>query len=92
MNGVQRSRWHDRPLRPPDGVARGRPGRAGEACRGGPTFIAERKAGLQRVTRADVVRVARSLLATDDLSVTIAGQPLAELFDAWLFQTALPAI
>jgi zinc protease len=41
----------------------------------GPDFIAERKAGLQRVTRADVVRVARSLLATDDLSVTIAGQP-----------------
>jgi zinc protease len=41
----------------------------------GPDFIAERKAGLQRVTRADVVRVARTLLATDDLSVAIAGQP-----------------
>ncbi len=23
---------------------------------------------------------------------TIAGQPLAELFDAWLFQTALPQV
>jgi len=27
------------------------------------------------VTRADVIRVARSLLATEDLSVAIAGQP-----------------
>ena len=41
----------------------------------GPDFIAERKAGLAKVTRADVTRVARSLLATDDLSVAIAGQP-----------------
>ncbi len=41
----------------------------------GPDFIAQRKAGLEKVTRADVVRVARSLLATDDLSVAIAGQP-----------------
>ena len=28
-----------------------------------------------KVTRADVARVARSLLSTDDLSVAIAGQP-----------------
>ena len=42
----------------------------------GPDFIAQRKAGLERVTRADVVRVARTLLATDDLSVAIAGQPI----------------
>jgi len=41
----------------------------------GPDFIAQRKAGLEKVTRADVARVARSLLATDDLSVAIAGQP-----------------
>ena len=41
----------------------------------GPDFIAQRKAGLERVTRADVIRVARSLLATEDLSVAIAGQP-----------------
>ena len=41
----------------------------------GPDFIAQRKAGLEKVTRADVVRVARSLLAIDDLSVAIAGQP-----------------
>ena len=41
----------------------------------GPDFIARRKAGLEKVTRADVIRVARSLLATEDLSVAIAGQP-----------------
>jgi zinc protease len=41
----------------------------------GPDFVSQRKAGLEKVTRADVVRVARTLLATDDLSVAIAGQP-----------------
>jgi zinc protease len=41
----------------------------------GPDFISQRKAGLEKVTRADVLRVARTLLATDDLSVAIAGQP-----------------
>ena len=42
----------------------------------GPDFIEARKAGLAKVTRADATRVARSLLATDDLSVAVAGQPL----------------
>ena len=42
----------------------------------GPDFIGQRKAGLEKVTRADVVRVARTLLATDDLSVAVAGQPV----------------
>jgi zinc protease len=42
----------------------------------GPDFIEARKAGLAKVTRADVVRVARTLLATDDLSITVAGQPV----------------
>ena len=42
----------------------------------GPDFVNERKAQLAKVTRADVARVARSLLSTDDLSVTIAGQPV----------------
>jgi len=41
----------------------------------GRDFVAERKAQIAKVTRADVVRVARSLLATDDLSVAVAGQP-----------------
>jgi zinc protease len=40
-----------------------------------PDFVNERKAQLAKVTRADVARVARSLLSTDDLSVAIAGQP-----------------
>ena len=42
----------------------------------GRNFIAERKAGLEKVTRADVARVAKTLLATDDLSIAIAGQPV----------------
>jgi zinc protease len=42
----------------------------------GPDFIDERKAGLQKVTRADVARVAKTLLVTDDLSVAVAGQPV----------------
>jgi len=42
----------------------------------GPDFVNERKAQLAKVTRADVARVARSLLSTDDLSVAIAGQPV----------------
>ncbi len=42
----------------------------------GPDFVAARKAGLAKVTRADVVRVARSLLATNDLSIAVAGQPV----------------
>jgi zinc protease len=41
----------------------------------GPDFVDQRKAGLAKVTRADVARVARSLLVTEDLSVAIAGQP-----------------
>src|SRR5215831_9051790 len=41
----------------------------------GPDFVNQRKAQLAKVTRADVARVARSLLSTDDLSVAIAGQP-----------------
>jgi zinc protease len=41
----------------------------------GPDFIEARKAGLAKVTRADAARVAASLLATDDLSVAVAGQP-----------------
>jgi zinc protease len=41
----------------------------------GPDFVEARKAGLAKVTRADVVRVARTLLATDDLSIAVAGQP-----------------
>ena len=39
-------------------------------------FVNARKVQLAKVTRADVARVARSLLATDDLSIAIAGQPL----------------
>jgi zinc protease len=42
----------------------------------GPDFVDQRKAQLAKVTRADVARVARSLLSTDDLSVAIAGQPV----------------
>ena len=42
----------------------------------GPDFVDARKAGLAKVTRADVARVARSLLDTADLSVAIAGQPV----------------
>jgi zinc protease len=42
----------------------------------GPDFVNQRKAQLAKVTRADVARVARSLLAIDDLSVAIAGQPV----------------
>jgi zinc protease len=41
----------------------------------GRNFIAERRAQIEKVTRADVARVARALLVTDDLSVAIAGQP-----------------
>ncbi|MBO0741117.1 MAG: insulinase family protein [Hyphomicrobiaceae bacterium] len=41
----------------------------------GPDFVNQRKAQLASVTRADVARVARSLLSIDDLSVAIAGQP-----------------
>jgi zinc protease len=41
----------------------------------GPDFIEARKAGLAKVTRADVMRVARSLLVTDDLSIAVVGQP-----------------
>jgi zinc protease len=42
----------------------------------GPDFVNQRKAQLAKVTRADVARVARSLLSIDDLSVAIAGQPV----------------
>ena len=42
----------------------------------GPDFVNQRKAQLAKVTRADVARVARSLLSMDDLSVAIAGQPV----------------
>jgi zinc protease len=42
----------------------------------GPDFIEAHKAGLAKVTRADAARVARSLLATDVLSVAVAGQPV----------------
>lgn len=42
----------------------------------GPDFIEARKAGLGKVTRADATRVARSLLATGDLSIAVAGQPI----------------
>jgi zinc protease len=38
-------------------------------------FVNQRKAQLAKVTRADVARVARSLLDVADLSVAIAGQP-----------------
>ncbi|HZT46680.1 MAG TPA: pitrilysin family protein [Hyphomicrobiaceae bacterium] len=41
----------------------------------GRDFVNERKASLAKVTRADVARVARSLLTADELSVAIAGQP-----------------
>ena len=41
----------------------------------GPDFVNQRKAQLAKVTRADVARVARSLLDVADLSVAIAGQP-----------------
>jgi zinc protease len=42
----------------------------------GPDFIEARKSGLAKVTRADVARVARTLLTTDDLSIVVAGQPV----------------
>ncbi len=42
----------------------------------GRDFVAERKAQIAKVTRADVARVARALLTTDDLSVAVAGQPV----------------
>jgi len=42
----------------------------------GADFVSQRKMLLGKVTRADVARVARSLLAADDLSVAIAGQPV----------------
>ena len=42
----------------------------------GPNFVNDRKTQLAKVTRADVARVARSLLNLDDLSVAIAGQPV----------------
>src|SRR5262245_53407089 len=42
----------------------------------GPDFVNQRKVQLAKVTRADVARVARSLLSIDDLSVAIAGQPV----------------
>ena len=42
----------------------------------GPDFVNVRKAQLAKVTRADVARVARSLLSTDDLSVAVAGEPV----------------
>jgi len=42
----------------------------------GTDFVNQRKVMLGKVTRADVARVARSLLAADDLSVAIAGQPV----------------
>jgi len=41
----------------------------------GTDFVEARKAQIGKVTRADVARVARTLLVTDDLSVAIAGQP-----------------
>lgn len=41
----------------------------------GTDFVSQRKAQLAKVTRADVARVARSLLDVADLSVAIAGQP-----------------
>ena len=41
----------------------------------GPDFVNARKTQLAKVTRADVARVARSLLDIADLSVAIAGQP-----------------
>jgi zinc protease len=41
----------------------------------GPDFVEQRKAGLARVTRTDVARVARTLLVADELSIAIAGQP-----------------
>jgi zinc protease len=41
----------------------------------GTDFVNQRKAQLAKVTRADVARVARSLLDVADLSVAIAGQP-----------------
>jgi zinc protease len=42
----------------------------------GTDFVNQRKVMFGKVTRADVARVARSLLAADDLSVAIAGQPV----------------
>ena len=42
----------------------------------GTDFVNQRKAQLAKVTRADVARVARSLLDVADLSVAIAGQPV----------------
>jgi zinc protease len=42
----------------------------------GVDFVNARKVQLAKVTRADVARVARTLLSTDDLSIAIAGQPL----------------
>jgi zinc protease len=42
----------------------------------GVDFVNARKVQLAKVTRADVARVARSLLSTDDLSTAIAGQPV----------------
>jgi zinc protease len=42
----------------------------------GRDFVGERKAQIAKVTRADVARVARTLLTTDDLSVAVAGQPV----------------
>ena len=42
----------------------------------GTDFVEQRKAQLAKVTRADVARVAKSLLAADDLSIAIAGQPV----------------
>jgi zinc protease len=41
----------------------------------GTDFVNQRKVMFGKVTRADVARVARSLLTADDLSVAIAGQP-----------------
>ena len=41
-----------------------------------PDFVKERKAQLAKVTRADVARVARSLLSIEDLSVAVAGEPV----------------
>jgi zinc protease len=41
----------------------------------GTNFVSQRKTQLAKVTRADVARVARSLLNLDDLSVAIAGRP-----------------
>jgi zinc protease len=42
----------------------------------GPDFVKVRKAQLAKVMRADVARVARSLLSIEDLSVAVAGEPV----------------